>query len=87
MARQKTGTKRTTKTTKTTRTPKRTTKTLETLAVSSKVKTTIRNFGCNTSSDAITGLNEILHWHITQAAGRAKANGRKTVRAHDFITT
>ena len=57
----------------------------EVLAVLSKVKSTIKSNGCNTAGDAIEGLNAILHWHIEQAAQRAKANGRKTVRAHDFI--
>jgi hypothetical protein len=57
----------------------------EVLAVLSKVKSAIKSNGCNTASDAIDGLNSIMHWHIAQATERAKANGRKTVRAHDFI--
>lgn len=57
----------------------------EVLAVLSKVKATIKSKGCNTAGDAIEGLNAIMHWHIAQAAQRAKANGRKTVRAHDFV--
>ena len=57
----------------------------EALTVASKVKEAIRVSGCNTSGDAIEGLNQIVYWHIEQAATRAKANGRKTVRSHDFI--
>lgn len=57
----------------------------EILAVLSKVKAALKSSGCNTASDAIEGLNSIIHWHIDQAAQRAKANGRKTVRAHDFV--
>lgn len=57
----------------------------EALTVTSKVKEAIRVSGCNTSGDAMDGLNQIVHWHVEQATTRAKANGRKTVRAHDFI--
>ena len=57
----------------------------EILAVLSKVKAALKSSGCNTASDAIQGLNAVIHWHIDQAASRAKANGRKTVRAHDFV--
>jgi len=59
----------------------------EVLVVSSKVKAAIQAKDCNTGGDAITGLNEWVHWLIDQAAARAKANGRKTVRAHDFISS
>jgi len=31
------------------------------------------------------GLNGWVYWLLDQAAKRAKANGRKTVRTHDFI--
>ena len=41
--------------------------------------------GCNTAGDALEGLNGWCYWLCEQAAKRAKANGRKTVRAHDFI--
>jgi histone H3/H4 len=27
----------------------------------------------------------VVHWYIEQAAKRAAANGRKTVRAHDIM--
>lgn len=60
-------------------------KNLELLLVGSKVKQTIRDQDCNTGGDAIDGLNKWVHWLINQAAARASANGRKTVRAHDFM--
>lgn len=57
----------------------------EVLLVGSKVKAEIKDAGCNTGGDAIEGLNEWVHWLISQATSRASANGRKTVRAHDFM--
>jgi histone H3/H4 len=57
----------------------------DTLLVGSKVKAAIKDANCNTASDAIEGLNEWVHWLIQQATTRATANGRKTVRAHDFM--
>jgi len=60
-------------------------KTLEVLLVGSKVKATIKESNCNTGGDAIEGLNNWVHWLIGQATARAVANGRKTVRAHDFM--
>lgn len=57
----------------------------EVLLVASKVKEQIRQAGCNTAGDAIEGLNEWVHWLIAQATKRAAENGRKTVRAHDFM--
>ncbi len=61
-------------------------KTGEVLVVGSKVKALLKKRGCNTGGDAISGLNMWLHWLVDQSASRAKANGRKTVRAHDFIS-
>ena len=55
------------------------------LLVASKVKEQIKGSGCNTGGDAVDGLNGWVHWLIGQATQRAKANGRKTVRAHDFM--
>ena len=60
-------------------------KTVEVLLVGSKVKATIKEADCNTGGDAIEGLNTWVHWLIGQATMRAVANGRKTVRAHDFM--
>jgi histone H3/H4 len=60
-------------------------KKMEMVLVSSKVKGALKGYKCNTAGDALEGLNGWVHWLIDQAAKRAKANGRKTVRAHDFI--
>jgi histone H3/H4 len=57
----------------------------EMLLVSSKVRQIIKDAGCNTAGDALDGLNAYVGWLIQQAAKRANENGRKTVRAHDFI--
>ena len=57
----------------------------EILVVSSKVKAALKKNKCNTASDAVDGLNKWVYWLIDQASNRAKANGRKTVRAYDFI--
>jgi hypothetical protein len=59
----------------------------EVLLVGSKVKAAIKAAGCNSSGDAVDGLNAWVHWLIQQATARAQANGRKTVRAHDFMVT
>lgn len=60
-------------------------KEVEVLLVGSKVKAAIKEAGCNTGGDALDGLNAWVHWLIGQATSRADANGRKTVRAHDFM--
>jgi histone H3/H4 len=57
----------------------------EMLLVSSKVRQMIKDAGCNTAGDALDGLNAYVAWLVAQAAKRADENGRKTVRAHDFI--
>lgn len=57
----------------------------EMLLVGSKVKAAIKEADCNTAGDALEGLNEWVYWLIDQATQRASANGRKTVRAHDFM--
>ena len=57
----------------------------EMVLVGSKVKAAIREHGMNVASDAAESLNEMVHWYIAQAAARAAANGRKTVRGHDFL--
>lgn len=57
----------------------------ESLLVASKVKGMIKAADCNTAGDALDGLNNYVGWLVTQATQRAKANGRKTVRAHDFL--
>ena len=57
----------------------------EALVVASKVREQIKGAGCATGGDAVEGLNQWVQWLVGQAAARAKANGRKTVRAHDFM--
>jgi hypothetical protein len=57
----------------------------EMLVVGSKVRAMIKSADCNTAGDALDGLNSYLGWLVAQATQRAKANGRKTVRAHDFL--
>ena len=58
----------------------------EVLLVASKVREQVKKAGCNFSGDALDGLNEWVHWLIKQATTRASHNGRKTVRAHDFMS-
>jgi histone H3/H4 len=57
----------------------------EMLLVASKVRQMIKDAGCNTAGDALDGLNGYVGWLVQQAAKRAGENGRKTVRAHDFL--
>lgn len=57
----------------------------EMLLVASKVRQMLKDADCNTAGDALDGLNGYVGWLVQQAAARAKANGRKTVRAHDFM--
>ena len=57
----------------------------EIVLVASKVRGMIKDADCNTAGDAIEGLNNWVYWLVQQATTRAKANGRKTVRAHDFM--
>ena len=58
---------------------------MEMLLVGSKTKAALKGHGVNVAGDALDGLNAVVHWYIQQAAQRAGANGRKTVRAHDII--
>ena len=59
-------------------------KKMEALLIASKAKAVLKKSGCNTAGDAFDGLNSVIYRYLEQAAKRAKANGRKTVRAHDF---
>ena len=61
-------------------------KTQEPLIIASKAKSVLKAAGCNTSGDAFEALNGYVYWLLEQASKRAKANGRKTVRGHDFMT-
>ncbi len=56
----------------------------EMMLVASKVKAMIKGAGFNTAGDALDGLNELVAQYVDRATRRANANGRKTVRAHDF---
>lgn len=57
---------------------------MEMLLVGSKTKAALKGYGMNVAGDAVDGLNMVVHYYVQQAAARAAANGRKTVRAHDF---
>ena len=57
----------------------------ESLLVVSKTKAALKAKGVNVGADALDALNALVQHHVGQAAKRAAANGRKTVRAHDFI--
>jgi len=57
----------------------------EMLLVGSKTKAALKANDVNVAGDALDALNYIVYWYIDQAAKRAKANGRKTVRAYDFM--
>ncbi|MFX1316229.1 MAG: hypothetical protein ACFE9T_10220 [Promethearchaeota archaeon] len=58
----------------------------EPLFVKSKVREYIKSKGCNTASGVLDGdtLNEYIVWYLDKAVERAKANGRKTVKARDL---
>jgi histone H3/H4 len=56
------------------------------LVVKSKCKEVLKGKKCNVAGDALDGLNMVVQWYLEQAATRATNNGRKTVRAHDFIS-
>ncbi len=58
---------------------------MEPLVIASKAKAVLKKAGCNTAGDAFESLNDVIHWYLDQAARRAKANGRKTVRGYDFM--
>ena len=57
----------------------------EVLVIASKAKAVLKKNKCNVASDALDGLNRVIGWYLEVASKRAKANGRKTVRAHDFM--
>ena len=65
-------------------------KSKEMLLVGSKTKEALKGDGKEkfmVSSDALEGLNEYVYWLVEQAQLRAKANGRKTIRSYDILTT
>ena len=57
---------------------------MEMLLVGSKTKAALKDHGLNVAGDALDNLNALVYHYIDQAAKRAAANGRKTVRGHDF---
>ena len=56
----------------------------DSLVVGSKVKEAIKAAGCNCAGDVVDGLSAKVAVQLKEAAARAKANGRKTVRAVDL---
>ncbi len=56
----------------------------EALVVGSKVKGVVKAVGCNTAGDFPDALSGAVAEMINKACERAKANGRKTVRAADL---
>lgn len=57
----------------------------EMLLVGSKTKAALKQHDVNVAGDALDALNALVHWYCEQASKRAKANGRKTVKGHDFL--
>jgi len=55
----------------------------EMLLVGSKVKAYVKSKGLNSSGDVLDGLNCCVYECLDKAVARAKANGRKTLRASD----
>jgi histone H3/H4 len=60
-------------------------KSKEMLLVGSKVKGALRSYGVNVGEGTVDALNEMMYWYIEQAAKRAGANKRKTVRGYDVV--
>jgi len=54
------------------------------MVVASRVKEAFKAAGCNTGGDAMGAMCAVADAAVSQAIARAKANGRKTVRATDF---
>jgi hypothetical protein len=52
--------------------------------VQSKVKDLVRNAKMKCSSDVISALNGVVSEAVSRGVDRAKANGRKTLRAADL---
>jgi hypothetical protein len=58
---------------------------LEMMLVGTKVKAALRALDVNVGEGTLEALNGMLFWYIQQAAARAKANKRKTVRGYDVM--
>ena len=54
------------------------------MVVVSKVKESVKAHGCNTGGDFVGALGKLVEREVSKAAERAKANGRKTLRATDL---
>ena len=77
--------KKATKKTAKKKTTKKAAPVMEMVLVGSKVKEALRAQDVNVGEGTLDALNEMVHWHLTQAAQRAQANGRKTTRPHDVM--
>lgn len=56
----------------------------EALVVQSKVKNLVKKAKMKCSSDVINGLSHVIAHTLNKGVERAKANGRKTLRAADL---
>ena len=56
----------------------------EILVVQSKIKSYIRSINLNSSGDLAEGLSRVVRKVLNNAAERAKADGRKTIRIIDL---
>jgi hypothetical protein len=56
----------------------------ESYVVQSKVKGLVKRAKMKCSSDVVDAMNKMITVHVAKACERAKANGRKTVRAADL---
>jgi len=54
------------------------------LIVGSKVKDVVRDAGLQSSGELVEAVSNKVYDLVEAACGRAKENGRKTVRAHDL---
>ena len=58
--------------------------TRQSYVVQSKVKGLVKKAKMKCSSDVIGAVNELITYHVNKGCERAKANGRKTLRAADL---
>ena len=56
----------------------------EVVVVASKVKEAVKAAGCQSSGDLVEAISNKVHDMLEAAAGRAKQNGRATVRSYDL---
>lgn len=56
----------------------------DSLVVGSKVKDAVKGAGCNMAGNFPEALSAAVADLVAKACGRAKANGRKTVRPDDL---